>query len=260
MVDRLAALPTTSISQIRRVRLHAASLKIPLASGVVYVSLASALSFLPGLRLDEFTVLGGYLTILNGNTVNDLVKSGNGWKTLRYLCATSAILNVLAPRLDWAEEMRYVPVPNFGGWHDELVKRDGAASGPSVAFYRSTKQRAHDKFSGNPSPVGSAHEELEKTVLVEVSRGSGADFQVREGAGFLDAVNRFQGGTPTKISSWAEVRSLCSGGPDKGWTPLLDYGLFDDVDEHGWTRISVKNGVISAEEAAGAAGRGILKL
>jgi len=259
MVNKLAALPATTISQIRRVRLYSGALSLPLADGsAVYITLSSALSFLPGLQLDELTVLGGYLSILNGDTVNNLAKRGNGWKSLRYACPTSALFNVLAPRLDWPEEMRYVPVPDVDGWLGTLKRRDGAASKPTAAFYRCTRQRGSDKFRRTPAPP-SADAELEKTVLVELTRGAGADYQVKEGAAVLETLrHQRHHSIPMTLKTWDGVRSFCVSDPGKVATKSHQLGIYDDIDEHSWVRVTVKKGVI--KEMDGTDERGTFKL
>jgi len=75
LLEKLSALPLSILSQIRHVRLP---LRLPGYDDNFYYTLGAFLQTLPGLRLDTFTVLGYQGGIVAYDTLDGLVKRGNG--------------------------------------------------------------------------------------------------------------------------------------------------------------------------------------
>ncbi|KAL4973724.1 hypothetical protein BDW66DRAFT_141682 [Aspergillus desertorum] len=138
MLDELSELSPRIISQIRRVRVGGRPLGLRSWSGRIELfGIPWAIKLLPGLCLDTLTVRGVPIPEISCETVEDFVKYGCGWRELRYINPNSKLLafsgNTILPC--WRK-------PQPSTWNRLLIQRDGAASGSSVAIYRSMQSNS----------------------------------------------------------------------------------------------------------------------
>ncbi|KAL2012117.1 hypothetical protein VTN00DRAFT_4835 [Thermoascus crustaceus] len=173
LLDCLSTLSSTTLSQIRHVRVH--NWPFPLMIDTVrkrYYWLLSALELLPGLRLDTLTVVEqSGLRREVYNAVEKLIKYGTGWRELHFIHRST--------------------------WNKLLSQRNGVDSGASVTIYCSTENGKLDtvldpntrglveqkilhpeelEHSGVEADQGlRAPGELGKALLVIVKRGRDTD-------------------------------------------------------------------------------------
>ncbi|KAK4130481.1 hypothetical protein BT67DRAFT_445719 [Trichocladium antarcticum] len=83
MLDKLSALSVDVLSKLRYMRVRGDTLMLSYPDDDVFYRLVSALKLLPGLQLDQLTVLGGHGIQVCYDSLGSLIKDGNGWKTLR---------------------------------------------------------------------------------------------------------------------------------------------------------------------------------
>lgn len=222
MLDKLSALPLTTLSQIRHIRVGGYNMMLPLIGdhADVFQSFVWAPKLLPGLCLDTLSVLGASTGSHAYETLDWLVKYGNGWKELHYITRNSAMLGF---------EMLNMPKePQPSTWHDVLIQRDGLDSGTSVTIYQSTqsnapgtvvKRETRQLFEQKPpSP-----EDLGKELLVIVKRGHRAHILEQDGPPKW-----------TKGLTWAEIRDA----PDFiEEDEDIEADRYNDVDEYFWDPI-----------------------
>jgi hypothetical protein len=95
MLNKLSGLSIDTLSQIRHIRVTGTEVRLPgpRYSGTHY-PLVSTLKILPGLQLDQLTVLDdmGEWEWFSYDILNRLIVEGNGWKTLHYICQGSKML------------------------------------------------------------------------------------------------------------------------------------------------------------------------
>jgi hypothetical protein len=142
LLDKLSILPSITLSQIRHVRTGGRPLMLQ-PSGEdddVYYRLVSALKLLPGLRLDKLTVLGPSGGGIAYDTLEELVKYGNGWRELHFITPNSTMLGFAKMDIFVADPYWRKPQPST--WDEIVRQRDGANSGASVIVYRSTQSDA----------------------------------------------------------------------------------------------------------------------
>ncbi|MBE3048445.1 hypothetical protein IMZ48_39270 [Candidatus Bathyarchaeota archaeon] len=149
-------------------------------------SIASALVFLPGLRLDTLT-LYGYDVFLTGKEVLDaLTREGSGWRVLRYITRQCKHLGSTREHAENGKMVQVWTGPKE--WRGVLEARDGKASGSSVVVYRAKDDHPYEhkddqvfdpstrtRFD-NEVPIEGAKD---KEVLIVVTRGKGVDYEVR---------------------------------------------------------------------------------
>lgn len=141
MLDKLSALSSSTLSQIRHIRVLGNTLMLtPNYDNDIHYRLAWALKLLPGLCLDTLSVLGLSNGLLAYNTLDGLIKDGNGWKELRYITPTSEMLGF--KRVNMLMTDPYWRKPQPSTWNDILLQRDGLDSGACVTIYRSTRSDA----------------------------------------------------------------------------------------------------------------------
>ncbi|VBB84299.1 Putative protein of unknown function [Podospora comata] len=207
MMDRLSVLPVDTLSKLRHLRVSDnALLELGDPDDGRYYLLTSYFKLLPGLQLDQLTVLGARLFSLSYDTLDDLIKDGNGWKTLRYISHSSKMLGYASG---------YGPYgPGLGGnpqycrksqpkhWQGVLEDRDGVASGPSATIYRAKEpaqygsildpnkrvifeQKPHcgqdlqpNEFHEDPELMSG--DEKKKELMVVVKRGTGVKYEERD--------------------------------------------------------------------------------
>lgn len=274
MVDTLSELPADTISKVRHARIRGDfdCLHLPGARSITLCSLTPLLEFLPGLQLEELTVLGSNSASLNYQAIFELVRYGSGWKRLRYICCSSEALGYSSEDADrdvllsQAEHSWRQPQPAH--WQRELEERDGAASRPLVTVYRAKKPAVHgsildpsmrDKFEQKPlagtsgppfvfpsDPDLTTGEEGEKELMVVVERGRGVDYQVKSGLPLIKIDIRRSLPEFTWKEAW-ELRTRRSGrrrgkalsaaepaSPHPAWRkPWVD-DVYADVDEYAW--------------------------
>lgn len=93
LLDKFSILPPTTLSQIRHLRTGGRPLMLqPIGDhDDVYYRLVWALKLLPELRLDTLTVLGSCRGGIGYDTLDGLIKYGNGWRELRFITLNSTI-------------------------------------------------------------------------------------------------------------------------------------------------------------------------
>ncbi len=237
LLNKLSSLPPTTLSQIRHVRTSGCPLMLQLIGNDddVHYRLVWALKLLPGLRLDRLTVLATSDGETAYDTLNGLIKYGNGWKELRFITPDSTILHLtkvdVMPYLDWGK-------PQPGTWKDVLRQRDGAKSGVSITIYRSSQSNApgtvmnpytHQIFNvifpqecgtlveANKAILELREKEKRKEMLFIVKRGRAADIAEQDGPPYTleNDIRQWAHGM-----TWEEIRRQC-----------FDCLMNDDMDE-----------------------------
>lgn len=271
MLDKLSALPVETLSKLRHMRVSGDTLMLSYPDDDVYYRLASTLKLLPGLQLDQLTVLGGRGLQVNYDTLGGLIKDGNGWKTLRYICFSSAMLgfpsehNISHPTVDWGAQPRYWRKPQPKHWQTVIEGRDGVTSNPSVAVYRAKEPALYgsivdpsrrvtfeqkpyhgqdlraDVFPADPELM--TGDEQKKELMVIVKRGSGVNYEEKKDSPFIESDIR----RDLPDMTWKQIRALCIDNPfdnedeEEGWPPCdeeddpTEADIYKDVDEYIWT-------------------------
>ncbi|KAK4237013.1 hypothetical protein C8A03DRAFT_35052 [Achaetomium macrosporum] len=277
MLDKLSALPADILSRIRHVRVGSADLVFtapgdagvdpvhPLLSLYPVYPLASALKLLPGLRLDQLTVLGHPRDSCDGDgmryydRLNGLIEHGNGWKTLRYICHTSALLGFKVQLHPWESSPEFCRDPQPKHWQAVMQGRDGIGSSASVTVYRaqepavygsildpskrvSFEQKPHEGEDLPPGvlrpedPELRTGDEQKKEIMVIVKRGSGVDYEEKKDSPFLkDDIRRdFPGMTWRQLQEFSPVcnETLPCGTYKVPYAVQVD--AYKDVDEYAW--------------------------
>ena len=240
LLDKFSTLPSSTLSQIRNVRTGGRPLMLQPIGGRndVYYSLAWALELLPGISLDNLTILGSSCGVISYDTLEELIKHGNGWRELHFITANSEMLGFAKAPTFIADQYWRKPQPST--WNDILLRRDGANSGASVTIYRSTQShspgtvidpRTRQIFEQKvPSPreletfgVAKdkqllAEDEIGKKVLVVVKRGHGANIGEQDTPPYYSMDNTRHGMT------WAEIKRQ-----------RIDFSIpIDDNDDGGY--------------------------
>ncbi|CAI0654197.1 unnamed protein product [Colletotrichum noveboracense] len=134
MLDMLLSAPPGTIPKIRHLRVVGDPLQLavdyPRRSDLcVFYQLASVFKFLPGLCLETLTVLGTRSPPISYSTLTGLIGVSHGWKELRYISHSSALLGYgpfgamvrePASRLDLVAHMDEA-VPFGRIFHDESI-------------------------------------------------------------------------------------------------------------------------------------------
>jgi hypothetical protein len=272
MLDKLSVLPANTLSKIRHMRVSSDTLLLTYPDGdFVFHRLAPVFKLLPGLQLDQITVLGDCGGLVNYDTLNGLIKDGNGWKTLRYICCSSEMLGFPSQHdgphamSNWQWQPDYWRKPQPKHWQNVMEGRDGVSSNPSVTVYRARepalygaildpnkrvnfeqklRQDQHSRpyvFPADPELV--TGDEQRKEMMVIVRRGSGVDYEEKKGSPFIeDDIRRgFPGMT------WKQIRAVCFDNLDDGEADSRLYSdeesdsvevevdVYKDVDEFVWT-------------------------
>jgi hypothetical protein len=211
LLGRLAGIPIAVRCQIRHLRLTDDLLVVVKSEGdvgehqLIYRT-AQVLKLLPGLKLDTLTVYGMISPEDSFATLDMLVRYSDGWKELRFISSTTAILG-----------FQYQPIsnqplrqPQPSDWRNALAQRDGQASRPSAMVYRSTDTTPLDPWSPQydlkalkvfsqafaagqdaetfgqvMDPTLMRHEEIQKYILVIVRRGAGVDYAEKESSPYI---------------------------------------------------------------------------
>lgn len=94
LMDKLSALPRKTLFAIRHVQTGGKPVMIttPDAEHATYYRVPFVLNLLLGLRLDSLTVLGRTIPEVAYQTIEFFIKYGHGWKELRFITHSSAVL------------------------------------------------------------------------------------------------------------------------------------------------------------------------
>jgi hypothetical protein len=239
LLDKLSTLPSVSLSQIRHIRTSGRPLMLqpPGYDDDVYYRLVSALKLLPGLRLDKLNVLGSSGGEVAYDTLEGLIKYGNGWRELHFIAPNSTMLGFAKMDMFMADPYWRKPQPST--WDEILRKRDGANSGASITIYRSTQSDAPGTVT-NPctrqifEQKASSSEGQENFGVIEDKELCGGEGKGKE---LLFIVKRGRAANieeqdrpPYKLEgdirqwahgmSWAEIRRQC-----------IDFLMDDDEDD-----------------------------
>jgi hypothetical protein len=239
LLDKLSTLPSITLSQIRHVRTSGRPLMLqPIGDeDDVYYRLVWALKLLPELRLDKLTVLGPSSGEVAYDTLEGLIKYGNGWRELHFITPNSTMLGFAKMDMFMADPYWRKPQPST--WDGIVRQRDGANSGASVTVYRSTQSDAPGTVT-NPCTRQifeqklSSPEDLEKfgvtedkelleekgkgkELLVVVKRGRAANIAEQHGPPYTleGDIRQWAHGM-----TWAEIRRQC-----------FDFLMDDDEDD-----------------------------
>ncbi|KAK3940173.1 hypothetical protein QBC46DRAFT_386147 [Diplogelasinospora grovesii] len=250
MLNKLANISIETRSMIRHVRVSGCPLVLSFEDDDVFYRTSAALKLLPGLKLDRLTVMGGRDSMVCYETLDKLVKHSDGWKELYYLSHNSTFLGYKDTWPSWTggpDADRYLRVPQPAGWQKILEDRDGPASCPSVAIYRSTNPgRACSvlhadlrvpfvqtlaagqnlaKFGKMEDAALMAAGEREKEVLVVVKRGRGLDYEEKEGSLYLPYGYDIRGEMPGM--TWKQIKTEL----DNKYEDDEDWPFGDDDEE-----------------------------
>ncbi|KAI1408623.1 hypothetical protein F5Y13DRAFT_171981 [Hypoxylon sp. FL1857] len=198
MLDVLTDLPRKTLSKIRHVRVRGDHVPIMWYRGSGRerrYRLHSVVKLLPGLRLDELTVLGNLDPVDNYRTLNELIKEGDGWKKLRYISHNSEMLGYYDRDAGRSRIQARGRISEPAHWQSLLRSRDGEYPDHSVTLYRATipyyigaavdeetrevvEQQLIHRSGDEPVETMTDDSEINKEVLVVVKRGTGADYEV----------------------------------------------------------------------------------
>ena len=237
LLDKLSILPSTTLSQIRYLRTSGRPLMLqPIGDDDdVYYRLVWALKLLPELRLNRLTVLAWSRGEISYDTLDGLIKYGNGWRELQFITFNSTMhqfteTDILGD-LDW-----HKPQPST--WEEILRQRDGADSGASITIYRSIQsdapgavinpyrrqivEGAFFRELGKLDVTDTENVELRekknrKEVLFVVKRGHTAEIAEQDGPPYTleDDIRQWAHGM-----TWNEIRRQC-----------FHFLMYEDMDE-----------------------------
>jgi hypothetical protein len=239
LLDKLSTLPSTTLSQIRHVRTSGRPLVLQPSGDDddVYYRLVWALKLLPGLRLDKLTVLGPSGGEVAYDTLEGLIKYGNGWRELHFITPNSTMLGFAKMDMFMADPYWRKPQPST--WDEILRQRDGANSGASITVYRSTQSDTpgtvsnpctrqifeqklsspedQEKFGVTEDKELLGGEGKGKELLVIVKRGRAANIAEQDRPPYMleGDIRQWAHGM-----TWAEIRREC-----------IDFFMDDDEDD-----------------------------
>ncbi|KAF2813418.1 uncharacterized protein BDZ99DRAFT_460660 [Mytilinidion resinicola] len=190
----------------------------------VYYRLAESLKLLPELRLDTLTILGPAEGDIAYDTLDGLIKHGNGWKELHFITPNSKMLGFA--KLDMFMMDPYWRKPQPSTWKAALLERDSmvGSTKATVTIYHSTQAsvsgsvidpRTRQLFEQSvprkkdSSKFGVAADTAplaeKKELLVIARRGQGADIAERSRPPFgTNDIREWAYGM-----TWAEIRRQC---------------------------------------------------
>ncbi|KAK1758856.1 hypothetical protein QBC47DRAFT_336340 [Echria macrotheca] len=273
LLDKLTPLPINTLSQLRRVTVSGETLHLVHPGLISQFRLVSVLKLLPGLRLDELTVIGGPDYRVCYDALNGLIDQGSGWKVLRYITFASEMLG-LPENQHGDNYYNYYRDAQPSHWQAMLENRDGILSRPSVTIYRATQPAQHGKILDptkrvkyEQKPFVNSEEflrdfflmadgERNKEMMVVVKRGAGVDYE-EKGEPALRYGDIYEG---MEEKTWEFVRRTCldfsddedddypfsdeedddySSSDEEDDTPyeardLIQYDTYRDADEYVW--------------------------
>ncbi|KAI0836472.1 hypothetical protein F5Y06DRAFT_273548 [Hypoxylon sp. FL0890] len=269
MLDVLTAIPRDTLSKIRHVRVRGEQVPLTYYEGVgdeTFYPLTSALKLLPGLRLDQLTVLGGLDANQEYRALSQLIEEGEGWKELRFISNDSGILGFRLHNPNGTPDREFHRDLEPAHWRRCMKSRDGEDSDCSVTVYRATvpavlcaviNPNIREVFEQlvpsqhipmNPScqePDQNMMDpyEILKEVLVVVKRGEGVDYEVKEDSPYaaLDMRRALRG------REWRDIRMESfydipqedypysyEGSYDQ--LILDEFDVYTDAEDYVWTR------------------------
>lgn len=264
LLEKLTPLSLPTLKKIRHVRVRADEIKIrvPATGRAEYYPLVSILKLLPGLCLDQLTVLCSQIPHISYGTLDGLIADGTGWNQLRYISHDSLVLGCNKPRSQPSEDDKSLqrPEPQPCYWQGVLESRDGEASVPSVTIYRceskgrcifedDSRRRYQSK-----SPINDDQEaypvqeewkrmvskiEPTREIMVIARRGHGVDYEEKAGSAFIAKDIR----QDMPDMTWQQIRPV--------WYPKLQRNImengfcksgglavvdtYNSVDDYVWT-------------------------
>ncbi|KAI1744519.1 hypothetical protein F4680DRAFT_226956 [Xylaria scruposa] len=255
MLTKLGTLPIPTLSKVRHVRI--ADIMYSCSDGKHYYYPVQYLKLLPGLRLDTLTIFGCHNTELRDDSefayirLDMLMECSQGWKELRFISKTSALLGFVS-RFYIAHQQPRCPQP--ADWIYLMNNRDGTASQPSVSIYRSTlagqsgtvgDEVTRVKYEQALPRPGEEDEfteekcggdlmlpdEVTKELMVVVRRGRGVDYQEKLGSPFLDTIMDPRQENPglTEASIIAKIFEYEPKGPFE-----IKQDIYKHADDYEW--------------------------
>jgi len=173
----LSSLSPEKVKQIRHITVHGTPfglyLDYPWFGSYMTHTFCSALECFPGLQLATLTVRdcfhdNHYLEepwgdIATYYDIQNLIKVGKGWRELRYVSCSTAILN-WRPFQEWHEPR--LPQPTT--WDNLIKKRDGAQGGAGVEIWFGPVQQRPSSSSANSSGGLPSDQRESSTIVQEV--------------------------------------------------------------------------------------------
>ncbi|KAM0690194.1 hypothetical protein Q7P36_008961 [Cladosporium allicinum] len=249
LLDRLAGIPIAVRCQIRHMRLTDDLMVVVKSEGdvgerqLIYRT-AQVLKLLPGLKLDTLTVYGMISPEDSHATLDMLVRYSDGWKELRYISSTTAILGFkFEPIAGSSNHLSRQPQPS--DWQNALEQRDGQASRPSVLVYRATDTSPTDIIPLDPwnpqhdlkalkvfsqafaagqdaetfgqvmDPTLMRHEEIQKYILVVVQRGADVDYAEKEGSPYISVGDMADIREDWEGKTWIDIKAEHDARPNR---------------------------------------------
>lgn len=278
MMVRLTALPMATISKIRHLRVLGTILpqnERPVPDNqsesdydYTYYTLVHALKLLPGLQLDTLTVLTPIDKYCDYEVLDTLIKYGEGWKELRFICQHSAQLGYKFPdsiRI-WNNTVGYSREPQPAHWVNVMNTRDGIQNQPSVTMYRSTlpgkacsvmteatrvlvKQTPSEEEE-NPAAIleyygrnaDRRNVKYAQEFMVVVKRGKGIDYQEKEDSDYLPPeIGDVREDIANKTLEEIQEEYLCWWCKDakhySNYGERLFFDRYEHVDEYIWREL-----------------------
>ncbi|KAH6626303.1 hypothetical protein B0J18DRAFT_455570 [Chaetomium sp. MPI-SDFR-AT-0129] len=161
MLDTFFWMPRGMLQAVKRVRVGGEGLVFTIFDESTYYSFAGAFKLLPGLRLDELTVLGCPVDEGNSEIIRDLVCFGGGWRRLRFVAHGAEMLLGLGGSEEeeeeeegvqglgkeesraWEESRARDCWRQLAEWESILRERDGKESGSSVVGYVARERKTY---------------------------------------------------------------------------------------------------------------------
>ncbi|KAK4143721.1 uncharacterized protein C8A04DRAFT_12109 [Dichotomopilus funicola] len=264
MLDTFFWMPRGMLQAVKRVRVGAEALVFTIFDESTFYSFAGAFKLLPGLRLDELTVLGCPVDEGNSEIIRDLLRFGGGWRRLRFVAHGAGMLLGLGgseeeEEEEGVQELRWEESRARDccrQWESMLRERDGKESGSSVfgyvarerktygvvldperrvEFYRSKAKGPDDEYLGE-AILGQV-DNIEREVLIIVTRGAKVDIEDKEDSPFVEGDPREHefGSTWDEISvrsCWGHHRHPLD--PAKHGPSRVD--VYRDPEEYSWSK------------------------
>jgi hypothetical protein len=138
-MEKLSSLSSEEIAQIRHIRVVGHNGHFRISDGTKTTSdyfLPPLFRLFPSLKLDVLTVLHCDTGVLCNNSVIDhFLKSGQGWRTLRFITMETEVDDWSVPDVD---------TKNFSqvdAWKAVLTERDGAQQDSSISIVQATETK-----------------------------------------------------------------------------------------------------------------------
>ncbi|KAH6623088.1 hypothetical protein F5144DRAFT_623145 [Chaetomium tenue] len=211
MLDHLYDLPADTLSRIRHISVRSEDVQLVLDTGISHYPLVSVFKLLPGLRLDQLTVLDKFSSERSYNTLERLIVESNGWKTLRYVCRGSDMLGFSSCLYRGTERTKILGI----GTVLDPRKR--------VKFVQKSWEGSNCKPGVFPEdPELMTMMEQCKEMLVIVKRGSGVDYEQKKDSPFAECDLDFRRDYPGMTWSQIFAQSHRAGRQQLAWALGLE--------------------------------------